>query len=208
MSLLELLKAKKADLKITATNITHIDGSQQRVLLSKGGVETEESEKLKPKAYGFIVDTKPDIVPGCILENFLYLGSQDAVTQENVEKYNLTDILSIGIKTPELNIQHHNGSNSINFHFIECLDLPETQLYSIIQQTNQIIRTISNKKGRVLVHCNAGVSRSSTICIAYLIMEHNMCFDSAISFVKSKRECIRPNDGFLKQLQQIDHKKC
>lgn len=204
MSFLDQLQAKKNELKVTVTNITHADGSQKQILLSKGGVDVNNVQ-LKPKSYGFIVDTKPDLVPACILKDFLYLGSQDAVTQENVEKYRLTDILSIGIETPASDIQHVDGSGStVCTHYIECLDLPETQLNTVIKETNRIINSVYDKNGRILVHCNAGVSRSSAVCIAYLMIEQNMLFDSAFDLVKSKRECIRPNDGFSKQLKQMD----
>lgn len=203
MSFLDQLKVKKTSLKPTVTNITHADGSQEQILLSKSGDEVKEATRvqLKSKTYGFIVDLKPDFVPACILDDFLYLGSQDAVTQENVQKYQLTDILSIGIETPESDID----SNKIRTHYLECLDLPETCLDAIVKQSNHILNDVRKRMGRILIHCNAGVSRSSTICIAYLMAEHKMNFDTAFSLVKSKRECIRPNDGFLKQLKQMDH---
>lgn len=33
--------------------------------------------------------------------------------------------------------------------------------------------------GRVLVHCHKGVSRSVTLCMAYLIWKHNLSYDEA-----------------------------
>lgn len=207
MSFLDQLKSKKSSLKSTVTNITHADGTQEQVVLSKSGDEVGKVSKvqLKPKTYGFVIDTKPDLVPACILDDFLYLGSQDSVVFENVEKYHLTDILSIGIETPASDIVYGDGKNStIRNHFVECLDLPETQLNKIIRETNEIIQSVHERNGRILVHCNAGVSRSSTVCIAYLMTHNRMSFDSAFGLVKSKRECIRPNDGFLKQLKQLD----
>jgi dual specificity phosphatase 12 len=53
-----------------------------------------------------------------------------------------------------------------------------------------------NKGGKVLVHCFAGVSRSATIIIAYMMQEHGMNYHSAFKFVKSKRPFINPNEGF------------
>jgi atypical dual specificity phosphatase len=40
---------------------------------------------------------------------------------------------------------------------------------------------------KVYVHCNAGVARSATIVICYLIRYHRMAVDEAVAFVKAKR---------------------
>lgn len=213
MSLLEQLKSKKSKLKSTVTNITYADGTQEKIVLSKDGCDvvsdSNQTNKLKqtdtrrlPKTYGFVVDTKPDQIPAIILDDFLYLGSQDSITLENVQKYQLTDILSVGIPAPDSDIVY--GDSSVRNHFIECLDMPNTSLDVIIKQTNEIIERVHAQNGRILVHCNAGVSRSASVCIAYLMFHRKMDFTAAYSHVKSKRECIRPNDGFLKQLKQMD----
>ena len=44
-------------------------------------------------------------------------------------------------------------------------------------------------KGTVLVHWYAGVSRSATLMIAYLMKTNNMTFNDAHKYVKLKR-CI------------------
>lgn len=207
MSFLDQLRAKKSSLKSTVTNVTHADGSQEQILLVKteNGMEEIQKSQLQPKTFGFIVDTKPDTIPACIIPDFLYLGSQDSVILENVEKYRLTDILSIGIPAPACDIMFGDGNNStVRNYFVELLDLPESSLEETIKNTNKIIESVRNKKGRILIHCNAGVSRSSSVCIAYLMENHKMSFESAFGTVKSKRECIRPNDGFLKQLKQFE----
>ena len=54
-----------------------------------------------------------------------------------------------------------------------------------------------------MVHCYAGVSRSASIVIAYLIQERCMNYVEAIREVKHKRYVICPNDGFRKQLKQF-----
>jgi len=46
------------------------------------------------------------------------------------------------------------------------------------------------------VHCAAGVSRSASIVIAYLMKINHWTFENAYSFVKSKRKIIDPNFGF------------
>jgi protein-tyrosine phosphatase len=55
-----------------------------------------------------------------------------------------------------------------------------------------------NKK--VLFHCAAGVSRSASFVIAYLMKDQGISYQEAFNFVKSKRSIIRPNSGFVQQL--------
>lgn len=55
--------------------------------------------------------------------------------------------------------------------------------------------------GNVLVHCTAGISRSATIVIKYIMYECNMSKEDAIAYVRSKRPVINPNWGFLMQLK-------
>ncbi len=50
--------------------------------------------------------------------------------------------------------------------------------------------------GKVYVHCMAGISRSPTIVIAYLMKYEKMNLDDAYNFVKSRR-WIGPNTGFV-----------
>ncbi|KAJ7474938.1 dual specificity phosphatase, partial [Mycena latifolia] len=60
-------------------------------------------------------------------------------------------------------------------------------------------RALCRGKG-VLVHCKQGVSRSSSIVLAYLIRNHVMSYDAALAFVKRKRSGAKPNPGFARAL--------
>lgn len=63
---------------------------------------------------------------------------------------------------------------------------------------------MENKKLKVLVHCAGGVSRSASICIAYLMQKKNMSYQNAYLAVKKKRKCIKPNQNFVKQLKSYE----
>lgn len=74
---------------------------------------------------------------------------------------------------------------------------------NILQHFDQIsdkINEVACKGGRILVHCVAGVSRSASMVIAYLMKYKNLNLHDAFNYVHSIRPVIRPNNGFFHQL--------
>ena len=61
----------------------------------------------------------------------------------------------------------------------------------------EFIEEAINGGGRVVVHCAAGISRSGTIVIAYMMWKNKWRRDQALEFVISKRPLTQPNKGFL-----------
>lgn len=54
--------------------------------------------------------------------------------------------------------------------------------------------------GKVLVHCEAGISRSPTICMAYLMKTKRFRLEEAFDYIKQRRSLISPNFSFMGQL--------
>ncbi|KAL3831706.1 hypothetical protein ACJMK2_023425 [Sinanodonta woodiana] len=75
-------------------------------------------------------------------------------------------------------------------------------------QVGEVLPGLILEQGRnggcVLVHCNAGVSRSATIVIAYLMQFREMKYQEAFNYLKEKRPAICPNEGFRTQLLQFE----
>ena len=53
-----------------------------------------------------------------------------------------------------------------------------------------------------MVHCEAGVSRSAAVVVAFLMRDEGLPFDAAYARVRAARPCISPNLGFVAQLQE------
>lgn len=84
------------------------------------------------------------------------------------------------------------------------MDLPEQALLDNIDVPVQFIRTVLTGDGKVLVHCNAGVSRSSAIIVACLIKHERMTYDAALKRVRQNRPTAKPNAGFEEQSRQFE----
>jgi atypical dual specificity phosphatase len=50
----------------------------------------------------------------------------------------------------------------------------------------------------------AGVSRSATLVIAYVMTVTNLSYNDAVNAVKNARQVVDPNPGFRKQLETYE----
>ena len=57
-------------------------------------------------------------------------------------------------------------------------------------------------QGKVLIHGNAGISRSAAIVIGYVMEQYGVPYRDAFQLVQCKRFCINPNAHFENQLTE------
>jgi protein-tyrosine phosphatase len=62
----------------------------------------------------------------------------------------------------------------------------------------------NNTSNKILVHCEAGISRSPTIVIAYLMRYHNESLKAAYDYVKQRKNNVGPQASFFEQLIQFE----
>jgi len=92
---------------------------------------------------------------------------------------------------------------ALNFHYlkIDIEDSSTSKLYLWFPKCLEFIdRAICEEKGRVLVHCEQGLSRSATVCIAYCMGKYRLGYEDARALVRRARPIIEPNEGFVSQL--------
>ncbi|XP_015791306.1 tyrosine-protein phosphatase vhp-1 [Tetranychus urticae] len=129
---------------------------------------------------------------------YLYLGGgSDASDPEKLKSLNIYYVLNVTTDLPG-----DGESDSIRYKRIPAIDAFEQNLVQYFEESFQFIEE-ARKAGRaVLIHCHAGISRSPTIVIAYLMYSQKMSLDKALLFVQSKRSKINPNFSFLGQLYE------
>ena len=81
-------------------------------------------------------------------------------------------------------------------------DSLDQNLLEYLPSAFQFIQGAIDRGEAVLVHCNAGVSRSGSVCVAWLMQTLKIDFEEALKLAKLKRAIITPNSNFVNQLKQ------
>jgi len=136
--------------------------------------------------------------PAEIIEGHIYLGSVNtAHSLELLQKHNITYIINVSQtenKFPE----------TVTYYSFNVDDNERYNIYTHFESVFEIMVRAKEEKKRILIHCQAGVSRSPTFVIAYLIQHQKMNLKDALSHVKAKRPQVQPNRGFIRQLIMLE----
>ncbi|RUS90772.1 hypothetical protein EGW08_001483 [Elysia chlorotica] len=130
----------------------------------------------------------------------LYLSSAAAVRGEKVRSLGITSIINITLEIPNLQLPNLESVQ------IQVDDSPTARLGLYFDRCADKIHEVDRRGGRTLVHCVAGVSRSASICLAYLMKYHRMPLAQAYRHVKRRRPVIQPNIGFWRQLIEFERR--
>ncbi|KAL6479976.1 hypothetical protein MHYP_G00110090 [Metynnis hypsauchen] len=130
---------------------------------------------------------------------FLYLGSAyHASRKDMLDMLGITALINVSANCPNHFEDHYQ------YKSIPVEDNHKADISSWFNEAIEFIDSVRNKGGRVFVHCQAGISRSATICLAYLMRTNRVKLDEAFEFVKQRRSIISPNFSFMGQLLQFE----
>ena len=167
-------------------------------------VERLKSRMLSILGLDFEIDFQDECFSGIATD--LYLGSRPKVGQiEALKKRGITHIVSC------LNAEKYSEvaflEKDFQTIFLPVRDGVREDIASVLPTFFEFISKSKNSSPRtkVLVHCEAGVSRSATLIIALLMVRDHMSFFDAFLEVRSKRAKVLPNIGFASQLQTFEH---
>eukprot|EP01116_Phalansterium_solitarium_P004596 TRINITY_DN1562_c0_g1_i1.p1 TRINITY_DN1562_c0_g1~~TRINITY_DN1562_c0_g1_i1.p1 ORF type:complete len:180 (-),score=40.08 TRINITY_DN1562_c0_g1_i1:461-1000(-) len=125
----------------------------------------------------------------------IFLGSYAAYDDcELLKKHGVTHVLTVAAHFPP------RYPDDFVYKQVSIMDEESADLLSHLPACIEYIRGALESGGKVLVHCAAGVSRSATVVIAYLMVNEGMSVTEARDAVKLKRPIIWPNPGFMRQL--------
>jgi hypothetical protein len=152
---------------------------------------TEEEQKGKE-------ETTEERGPSEILP-WLYLGSRwDYINARTREKLGITWVLNV------VGGRYPSDIPSDQFEMLPLSDFGTDKLSQKLPKCFDFLQRAKQSKEKVLVHCQMGVNRSTTVVIAYLVKHEGYTLKEAAEHVKKRRGMANPHKLYLRQLRQLE----
>ncbi len=144
------------------------------------------------------------------MNNFDWIDNNVAIGNFK-SSYNDFDVI-VNLNYPFNGVKHEEiQTNIVIYNFKEkfvfkigLYDNENERMYDLLNKFMPRLVNIynKNKNVKILFHCYAGVSRSTTLAIAFLCKTKGLSLTQALDLCLKNRPIINPNKGFLKALQE------
>ena len=124
---------------------------------------------------------------------------KDAGDPAVLERLGIDHVLNVTTTPPP-----YTAASGVVYKQLHAADNGYQNLRQYFNEAFEFIDAARRSGGAALIHCQAGVSRSPTIAVAYLIKNFPMSMVEAYRFVKSRRSIISPNLNFMGQLLEFE----
>uniref|UniRef100_A0A914PBD8 Protein-serine/threonine phosphatase n=1 Tax=Panagrolaimus davidi TaxID=227884 RepID=A0A914PBD8_9BILA len=164
----------------------------------------------------------------CEIRPYLFIAGYGALTHQKVKELGITHAvdatnISKTQRTPdveylEVKIDDNEGSD-IKKYFNESASFIRKAKESLMDEKFSLMDEntlfensgdfgrFAGDGGKALVYCAAGISRSASICMMYLVIEENVTLRDAFIEVGRARRIICPNLGFWRQMIDYEIEK-
>jgi hypothetical protein len=154
-----------------------------------------------------------------ILKDFLFLGDHiSASDKEQIAGLGITHIIDAtnNLSFTSQRVAHDLGIIHLPIAIwddegVNIIDEVIPKIINFIRKTKEENsqekgekKQEKRKENRILIHCQAGISRSASLLISYLMRDQTMSLKEAFIHVLKQRPLIHPNKGFRCQLLKYE----
>ncbi|KAI0667591.1 phosphatases II [Trametes maxima] len=134
----------------------------------------------------------------------LFLGPlQASKSLDTLQSLNITHIVCIRDAKEAFSVRPR-FPDQFQYMVLDVQDSEEQNLITLFPQAKQFIDNAIAGGGRVLVHCNGGISLSPSFVVMYVMQRLGLSWEDALHLVQNRRYCISPNGGFLTQIKEYE----
>ena len=131
----------------------------------------------------------------------MFLGSVGAAHDRGaLDSFGITHVMTVAGGFPP------KFPDAYEYLVIDVADVASEDLDAHFEKCLRFIARALLDGGRVLVHCFAGRSRSSTVVAAYVMVTEGLSLAETMKLIKDARPCAAPNAGFERQLRSFERR--
>ncbi|CAF1250870.1 unnamed protein product [Adineta steineri] len=135
-------------------------------------------------------------LPSVVIDDFLYHGDLGhASNMKLLRELNIQHIIDVCDCQLEKEILEN-----FNVLWINLNDEFKADIKKYFEETNKFLYNCKQKNEKVLVNCQMGISRSSSVVLAYLMKYHHDSLGKAYEYLLERRRVAAPNLSFFLQL--------
>ncbi|KAI0269860.1 protein-tyrosine phosphatase-like protein [Gloeopeniophorella convolvens] len=139
-----------------------------------------------------------EILPGLLLGPF-----QVSKKLDTLKELGITHVVCIRDAKEAFSVRPRFPDN-FQYLVLDVQDSEEQNLIRLFPRAKEFINTAVAQGGRVLVHCNGGISLSPAFVIMFVMQHLQLSWEDALHLVQNRRYCISPNGGFLTQIKEYE----
>lgn len=137
-----------------------------------------------------------------VLPSLYLCGACAIVRPETLEKLEIKFVVNATVELPDTPLPDDRPE----YLRVAIKDSRESNLIEYFDQVADMVEKTRQEDGKSLIHCVAGVSRSVSLVLAYLMKYADMSLKNAFQHVRAVRPQVRPNLGFFKQLIEYEQR--
>lgn len=117
------------------------------------------------------------------------------MTEDIMKKHAIQSVLVCGnyLETP--------FSHNVKYKIFSIFDDTREKILGLLDEGVDFVATEKKEGKSVLIHCQAGRSRSGSFAVAYIMKTRGLPYEESLNFIKKKRWEVQPNRGFAAQLR-------
>lgn len=141
------------------------------------------------------------IVPGLYISNWNSATDADLLRAAGIRR-----IICVTQKQKSPHVLEKYQRLGIEHIWFNLPDVTNAPIELILPRTYDLINESIERGEPVLVHCQAGISRSVTVVAAFLIKNKGMTATQALAKIRAVRPIANPNRGFRAALRRWEHR--
>lgn len=149
-----------------------------------------------------VADKSPEFAMAHLVAPRLYLGDEDAARDHAfLDGHGITHVVSC-VGTYPSGPHATRAGRIIHVHAFDIDDEPDASVLDYFEGCIAFMQAAleGDAAATILVHCQAGISRSASVAAAFIMKTAGLAAHEALALIRRSRTFAGPNKGFLAQL--------